>query len=345
MNKRGFSIKYLKLIAESLGQIYKDGIPVNEGINLISETISHKEYKRSLEKISSYLKEGLSLSESFKKFDRLYPPFFTGFISIGENTGRLYEVLCGISLFYEKYSFVIDSVKSACMYPLFILISLFILIVLLTERINPSFYDIYKSMNIKPPKNCLFLYDVKMFFEQNFFMTVSAILCWGTVVVFIIRFLCSRFRIESLRRFKIVRDVIEYITVLIFSILFSTGINISSGLNCCEDNISPEFLNHKLKEVNKNIIRGKGLTESLENSSLLSRYTLSIIRIREESGTMAEGFNEIAESMEEKISKEIKKYLSRVTPAFAIIMAGCIAVFLIFFVAPLYDSLKMGIMR
>lgn len=345
MSKNNYSKKQLKLIAKSLGQIYNDGIPINEGIDLISETINDKEYKKSLQKISLYMRDGLSLSEGFKRFDKLYPPFFTGFISIGENTGKLYEVLYGISIFYEKYSFITDSIKSACIYPLFVLGSIFCLLILLTEKINPSFYDIYISLNIKPPKSCSFLYDAKLFLEQNFYMTAVTIICWGIVSLLVIRHLYSKLRIESFKRFRIVRDVIEYITVLLFYILCSTGINISYGLKYCEDSINPEYLNERLKEVNASIINGKGLTESLKKSNLLSKYTLSIIRIREESGTIEEGFKEISDNMEEKISREIKKYLSLINPVFVIIMAACIIIFLLVFVVPLYDSLQMGVIR
>lgn len=345
MNKKRISIKYLMMISRNLGQIYKDGIPINEGIDLIGETIHNKDYKQSLQKISLYMRDGISLSNSFKKFDNLYPTFFTGFISIGENTGKLYEVLLGISVFYEKYLNITESLKSACIYPAFILMSIFILVILLTEQINPSFYEIYRSINITPPSSCAFLYKVKIFFEQNIFMTIACILCWGMVLGLTLKYLYTRLNVEHFKRVKIVQNIIEYITVLLFSILCSTGINISNGLKFCEDSISPKYLNEKLKSVNKDIMKGRGLTESLEKSKLLSNYTLAIIKIREESGTISEGFNEIAESMEEKISKEIKKYLSLVTPVFVMLMAACIVIFLIVFVLPLYDSLQVRSIR
>ncbi len=73
MSNKKMSIKYLMIISRNLGQIYKDGIPINEGIDLIGETIHNKDYKQSLQKISLYMKEGLNLSDSFMKFHNLYP--------------------------------------------------------------------------------------------------------------------------------------------------------------------------------------------------------------------------------------------------------------------------------
>lgn len=341
MSNKRVLLKYLIIISRNLGQIYKDGISINKGIELISETITNKEYKQSLQKITIYMNDGLTLSESFKKFNNLYPQFFTGLISIGENTGKLYEVLCGISFFYEKYLNITESIKNACIYPVFVLLSMVALVIILIEQINPSFLEIYKSMSIQPPSSCTFLYDVKMFFERNVYITILSILCWGTALWLILKQLYSKVNIEMFIKIKIVRRVIEYITVLLFSILFSTGINISKGLTFCEDSISPKYLNNKLKEINKDLLKGKGLTEALEKSNVLSKYTLAVIGIREESGTISEGFKEVAESMEEEISKKIKKYLSYITPAFVLIMAVTIMIFLGVFILPLYDSLQL----
>lgn len=345
MNNKKVSLKCLVIISKNLGRIYKDGISINQGIDLISETINNKEYKSSLEKMSKSMKEGLSLSESFKKFDNLYPQFFTGLISIGENTGKLYEVLCGVGLFYEKYLNIIKSLKSACAYPVFVLLSIIALIIMTIEQINPSFYDIYKSMNIVPPSSCTFLYNVKVFLQQNMYITIFSLLCWGSVLWLIFKSLCSKINVERFKKIKIVRRIIEYITVLLFSILFSTGINISKGLMFCEDCISPQYLNEKLKNINKDLIKGKGLTEALEKSNLLSKYTLAVINIQEESGTVSEGFNEISKSMEDEVLRDIKKYLSYITPIFVMIMALCIMAFLGVFILPLYDSLQFGAIR
>lgn len=345
MNNKRVSIKHLIIISKNLGQIYNDGISIHDGIELISETITNKEYKQSLRKVALYMKEGLTLSESFKKFDNLYPQFFTGLISIGENTGKLYEVLCGISLFYEKYLNIAQSIKNACIYPVFVLLSIIALIIILIEQINPSFYEIYKSINVSPPPSCTFLYNVKIFFERNVYITIFSILCWGTVLCLIFKCLYSKINVEMFIRVKIVKKIIEYITVLLFSILFSTGINISKGLIFCEDSISPQYLNGKLKDINKDLIKGKGLTDALKKSNILSKYTLTVISIREESGTISEGFKEIAESMEDEISKQIKKYLSLITPAFILIMAIGIVIFLGVFVLPLYDSLQLRSVR
>ena len=83
--------------------------------------------------------------------------------------------------------------------------------------------------------------------------------------------------------------------VLLFSIITSTGINISQALEYCENSMSFDYLRKKIKEINISILKGRTLTEALEKSGIFSKYTLAIIKIREESGTIEEGFKELSQ--------------------------------------------------
>ncbi|NSB90844.1 type II secretory pathway component PulF [Clostridium saccharobutylicum] len=47
--------------------------------------------------------------------------------------------------------------------------------------------------------------------------------------------------------------------------------------------------------------------------------------------------------MERKLYQKIQKYLSYINPIFIVIMAVCIAIFLLVFVLPLFDALQSGI--
>ncbi|WP_423201002.1 type II secretion system F family protein [Clostridium saccharobutylicum] len=65
--------------------------------------------------------------------------------------------------------------------------------------------------------------------------------------------------------------------------------------------------------------------------------------MKEESGTIEEGFKELSNSLERKLYQKIQKYLSYINPIFIVIMAVCIAIFLLVFVLPLFDALQSGI--
>lgn len=335
----------LSLIAGSLAQIYKDGIRITEALELVADITPNKIYKDSLYRVLSLIKNGNSLSQSFAQFKDLYPELFTGILSIGENTGKLYEVLKGLNIYYDKSVSIKKEIKNACTYPILVLISIIALGIFLINQVIPSFYEIYKSMNIKLPKNCKVLYDISISLKSNPFVTSVTILSWTLIAVIIVKYFLKNIDVGKLAKINIVRAFFEYIMILLFSIISSSGINISHALDYCENSMSFIFLKKKIREINLNIINGKTLTESLEKSGIFSRYTIAIVRVREEGGTIEEGFKELSNNLEYKLNERIRKYLRLISPIFVLIMASFIITFLLGFVLPLFDDLQRGIRK
>lgn len=331
-------------ISKMLAQLYKDGISINESLDVLKDSIYDKRYKDSIKKINMYTRQGQSLSESFKEFEDLYPSFFTGLIFIGENTGKLYETLNGLSLFYEKYINIISKIKSAFTYPCFILVTFLFLMIFMIDNIMPNFFEIYKSLNIPMPESCMFLYNLDKDFENNFIINSFIMFSVVGLIVLLIYSIFKRFNFSLIKNIKIVKNFMEYMTVLIFSIICNTGINISYALSYCKDSVKPNYLNEKINEINNELIKGQSLTEALEESGLLSKYSLAVVRVREKSGSIDDGFKELANSLENNLLKKINKYLARINPACIVLISILIAVFLFNSIIPLFDNLNKGIM-
>jgi len=335
----------LALITGNLAQLYKDGIQITIALELVADIMNNKTYKDSLLKVLALIKQGKSLSEGFSEFKILYPEFFIGIIAIGENTGKLYSVLKGLNIFYDKCAFIKREIKNASMYPLFIILSMIILSMFFINKIIPSFCEIYRSMNIELPPSCKFIYDLNNNLKDNPFFTIVTISSWLLIIIIIFKYFSKKITLERFVKINIIKLFFEYIMVLFFSIITSAGINISKGLEHCEDSISFVYLQSKIRTINIDILRGRTLTEALDKSGIFSKYTLAIIKIREESGTIEEGFKELASNLENKLSEQIKRYLRCISPIFVIIMAGFILIFLVGFVLPLFNNLKSGMRK
>lgn len=333
----------LALIAGNIAQLYKNGIPIATALELVSDVSYSKSYKESLVKVLAFIKQGNSLSEGFSQFKVLYPEFFTGIIAIGESTGKLYSVLKGLNVYYSKCVLIKKEIKNASIYPLFILLSIFILGMFFINNIIPSFCDIYKAMNIGLPASCKFIYEFNNNLKENPFVSIVNLACWSLILLIVLEYSLKKININKFTKLSVVKLFFEYIMVLFFSIITSSGINISKGLKQCEKSITFEYLQNKIRNINANILVGKTLTEALEKSDIFSKYTLAVIKVNEEGGTIEEGFKGLAANLEQSLSEQIKKYLRFISPIFVVIMASFIVIFLLVFVLPLFNNLKSGI--
>ena len=85
-----------------ISTLLKSGIPIVEGFSIASAAINNRVYQRELAMIGETIQEGKNVSEQMLKNPRLFPPFVSQMISVGEETGRLDECFQYLSTVMER---------------------------------------------------------------------------------------------------------------------------------------------------------------------------------------------------------------------------------------------------
>ena len=88
-------------LANSLSLLLSNGIPILASLEIIIPTLSDEIIKDNLKQITEDLKLGGSMSKGLQNSSYFFP-FMTNMIRVGEEGGRLDEVLIEISSFYER---------------------------------------------------------------------------------------------------------------------------------------------------------------------------------------------------------------------------------------------------
>ena len=73
---------------------------------------------------------------------------------------------------------------------------------------------------------------------------------------------------------------------------------------------------------------------------MLSAYSLSIIKIHEESGNLEKAFFELSEKISRNIMARINKYVGAVHPVLIVILAALIGFFFINIIMPIIDGVN-----
>jgi len=88
--------------ARTLSSLLASGVEVVNSLSITGEVIQNSYYKEILKKSEKYIQEGLPLSEAFIKNEKFYPVLVGEMISVGEETGKLSDMLFQIAEFYEE---------------------------------------------------------------------------------------------------------------------------------------------------------------------------------------------------------------------------------------------------
>ncbi len=95
--------------ARALSSLIGSGVNLVEGLNITKNVLQNYRYRAILEEASSRIQKGGTLSETFLRYENLYPSLVGEMVSAGEETGKLGEMLNRLADFYEEE--VADSTK------------------------------------------------------------------------------------------------------------------------------------------------------------------------------------------------------------------------------------------
>ena len=92
---------YTARTARTLSSLLSAGVPILEALSITKEVVHAKVFAKVVEEAEEQVKKGGLLSASFVEHTRLYPILMSEMLLVGEETGKVAEMLKQIAEFYE----------------------------------------------------------------------------------------------------------------------------------------------------------------------------------------------------------------------------------------------------
>ena len=330
----------------NLSLLLRSGMPLTTALEETAGSMKHPVMVNSIQDIVAAIQGGMSFSESAKKFSDLFSPTVIYLIRIGEETGRLDEMLKEASQHVNRIHTIISDTKKALLYPIFVLISIGIGLVFWLYYVVPKILELFKEMNVTLPKITVYLLKVSDFFQAYFIY-----LFIGVAAIFI-GLLTAR---KGSRQFRKITDwlmiklpvsgtivsasnlahITEY-----FSLLIKSGINILQAIKILSESIKNEMYRDKLDEIGKSLKKGSSISEAFETASVFPTFVTRMINIGEVSGTLEEQLGYIAEEYSKKLSTLVEMIGKMIEPIVLVVAGAIFAVIFLALLLPVYDMVS-----
>ncbi|HNW71345.1 MAG TPA: type II secretion system F family protein [Candidatus Paceibacterota bacterium] len=87
--------------ARTISSLLMSGVPITRAIEIAEDVVQNVYYKKALEDGRDSIQKGLPFSQIFVSNPKLYPVMMSEMIQVGEETGKLSDMLFQVAVFYE----------------------------------------------------------------------------------------------------------------------------------------------------------------------------------------------------------------------------------------------------
>lgn len=151
---------------ENLSMLVLSGMPIAGALAAITNDTKNPQMKKILEGILSELDAGSPLWKSFDRTN-LFKGYTVSLLRIGEESGKFAENLKVVSLQQEKERNLNSKVKSALMYPVFVLVLVVVIGLGIAWFILPKLAKIFSDLKLALPLITRILIGFALFLQKN----------------------------------------------------------------------------------------------------------------------------------------------------------------------------------
>ncbi|GLO59759.1 MSHA biogenesis protein MshG [Vibrio sp. MACH09] len=337
-------LEILVIFCRQMYSLTKAGVPLLRSIKGLSANTHNKQLKAALEDVVNELTNGRSLSAAMGVHSKVFSPLFISMINVGENTGRLDQVLLQLSGYYEQELETRKRIKTAMRYPSFVITFVIIALFVLNIWVIPQFTGMFNRFGVELPLPTRVLITTSNFFVDYWQWMLAALFS----AVFAFRAWVSgdsgRERWDGIRlRIPIVGSVINRAQMARFSRTFSlmlqAGVPLNQSIALAAESMGNRYLEVRLLEMKSAIEAGGSVSNTATNSGIFTPLVIQMISVGEETGRIDELLVEVADFYDREVDYDLKTLTARIEPVLLIFVASIVLVLALGIFLPMWGML------
>lgn len=334
---RPFPRKRLALFAGEWASLLEAGLTMTESLSLLESQADKKERAR-WERIAASITAGHGIWESFES-SGLFPPFFISLVKVGEMTGTLPQELRRLSSYYKKEEALIEKMKHALAYPLFVSCFALAVFFLILTFILPSFSLLFTSLGIEMGGAARVCLRLGLFLKQQglvlllLVLLILLFLVWlGTTKQGRRRAARLFYRADWFRRILLIRFCYTLAAFL------ESGKPLTASLEDCKTVLGNQEAARAISFVISRIQRGGSFSEALEESGFSFPLLSGLVHVGMESGELPRFLTQAADMMSQETEQRFQRFRAILEPALLLFVGGLTAFVIFSVMLPVFDA-------
>lgn len=329
LSRKGMNKREVAQFTQQLSTLLGAGLPLDRSLQVLMELAENDRVGRTVTEIRDRVREGGSLSDALEERHGTFSRLYINMVRAGEVGGTLDSTLARLTDYLERSRELRDSVVSALIYPVLLLLLAAGSLILLLVYVIPQFTPIFEELGGDLPMITKVVLGAASVL-QSFWWALIGITVF--VVVQFRRMLENpekRFSWDSrVLRMRWVGDLVGKLETARLSrtlgTLLTNGVPLLSALSIARNVINNTVLRKDVEDAALQVKTGGSLARNLASSGRFPRLALQMISVGEETGQLDAMLLKVADTYDNEVRNTIDRLLSIFTPVVTMLLAALI---------------------
>lgn len=330
-NKSVLSDMELAIFCQQMAMVITAGLPAYQGISILMEDSDNATSKALFKELFEPMQLGSTLHAALRDTNK-FPEYMVNMIELGEETGKLEEVLKSLAFYYEREAGIQSAVRHAITYPSIMIAMMFVIIIVMITQVLPIFSQIYAQLGSELTGNARFLMEISNILNSNLLGFVILVI---VLLVLAIVFYYSPWGKKYRKGTKLAKKISAGRFASCMYLALASGLDTDRGLELASLLVDNDYMQEKISTCREHISNGEGFTKALTMSGIFSKMYSSWLSIGFTTGAMDEVMERISTAYQEETDEDISRFISLLEPILVAILSFLIGLILLSFILPL----------
>ncbi len=335
-----FNNKKKEAFYTELSVLLNAGISLKDALTLIVEEQSKKNDKILLSQIIDNIILGKNFSDAVK-LHSVFTEYEYYSLKIGEETGTLEKVVKELGVFFRRRNEQRKNIMNALSYPIVVFSTAFLAVFFMLKYVVPMFADIFKQNGVELPALTKFIIAASEGLSNYFWIIVILI-----GAIFIIKRMIQKKEMYKkisasiLLKIPFVGELVRKMYLAQFTqavaLLTSAKVPVLNSLQLTKKMIDFYPLKIALEKVEKAVLTGESLSNSLKLHPIFDRKMVSLIKVAEETNQNEYIFDRLTTQYNDEIQHKSKMLSTVLEPLIIIVLGALVAIILVSMYLPMF---------
>jgi type IV pilus assembly protein PilC len=317
-------------------------VSLQQALEVLIVQTRNARLKEIVRSVARVVRHGNPLHEALEAHPRVFDPLFVVTVEVGQETGRLAEVLAHLAEHLEKMANLKRKLTQAMTYPALVASVAFCSILFLLVFIVPSFAEMFSNFQKELPPVTQFVVGLSGF-VTTFGWYAAGLVVTGVAFLFFFLDLQAIGMKGALHaiRLPVVGEIIVRTQVARFcrtlGTLLGAQVSLVKALEVSQRGLWIEGMQREVGQILRSVRHGRSIADPLNASEYFPPMVSQMIAVGEETSELDRMLFKVAAYYERELDAKIDALSSLIEPVVVLLLGFVVAGILISMYLPMFE--------